>query len=376
MRAYTRHAAFAIFLLLALTPVVLFGINGPWLADSAGPALRPSTPFPHKLVAGTFRSIGQWFSDRAGMRYPLILIGNVWQFVLWQRPANDNVRVGNLPWLFWSDYEGSPAAWLQDVRGRLRLRDAEILQLDRRLSDAKAYLAACNTRFFVFIAPNKQSIYPDELLGTGTSVETRLDNLLARLSPAARETIIDPRPELRAQKWHGRLPVYLKTDTHWNTIGSFIGYQTIVRTLARVNAIDHADFAILDRYDIVSAGFARGDLAARIQLWSWLYGDEERVELLPKDGTIPAVDRTHDPILRNPAGRGRLLFLGDSFSPPLAYFLARHFQEVDFLLHSVYLDPARLAQEHFDVVLIEVVERNLHGLQFVLPRNFEHACVS
>jgi hypothetical protein len=91
---------------------------------------------------------------------------------------------------------------------------------------------------------------------------------------------------------------------------------------------------------------------------------------------VPAVSSTlladRGQMLTNPQGTGRLLLEGDSFAPPLADFLARHFATV------LVPETGRFAGEVVtryrpDVVLLEVAERNLNRLARE-PRQLDRVC--
>ena len=114
------------------------------------------------------------------------------------------------------------------------------------------------------VAPNKQSIYPEELRKNGTYLTSRLDDFLARLTPEARSMFIDPRPELRAAKPRHDVPVYHPTDSHWNDLGAFIAYQKIVEVLAKADLIDRPELATLDGVEIHAEASAGGDVATRL----------------------------------------------------------------------------------------------------------------
>ena len=78
-----RFLPVIVFLALAVTPAFLIGVNGPWLG-AAMPEMRPLRAFPPNLAPNTFRRIGDWFSDRLGLRYPFLKLGIEVTSRLWQ----------------------------------------------------------------------------------------------------------------------------------------------------------------------------------------------------------------------------------------------------------------------------------------------------
>jgi len=371
-----RHPAILIFLALSLAPALLLGINGPWYGGGAGPYLRPALPFPERVTPETFRRISVWFNDRLGMRYPLIVLDSHWRLRVWQLRFRGDVLFGHSSWLFFNDSPPLPAARLADVRGTLRMDKDAVATLERNLSSAKERFGICGKVAFVAIAPNKQSIYPEELRNHATYLRGRLDDLLARLTVDARSIIIDPRPELRAAKSRYGVPLYRPTDSHWNDLGAFIAYQKIVAVLARVDAIDRPELATLDGVEIDAEPVTGGDVAARLLYLPWNFPDQNIV--LRGGASIPLSVHTEPDhvVLTNPQGHRKLLILADSFAPPLASLLARHFREVEMLFRPTWpaaFDGDVIALRNADAVLFEIAERSLPDL-LQPPMNLERMC--
>jgi hypothetical protein len=378
-RRITRPAAVVVFFALVLVPVVLFGVTDPW-ADGTPRAAAAPKPFPQVLSASTFRRIAEWFNDRAGLRFPLLRLGLDWSMTVWQPRVRGSVILGSGSWLFWSDDETRHTAVMADARGRLRLEESATRAIDTQLPAVRASYAACGRQAFVVVAPNKQSIYPEEL-GVGFSgyAPSRLDGLLENLSPPARSMMIDLRPALRAEKSNHPAPLYYRTDTHWNALGIFYSYRSVVEALARAGAIDRPELASLANYDLAILPYAGGDMAQRVLNAPWRFPDSD-VVLTPK-ARLATASRAIGPdriTFANPAGKGRLLMIGDSFAPLMAPFLARHFAEVT-VLERVYwplaFDGAMTAALRADVTLLETVERALPDLA-AAPRNLDRACAA
>jgi hypothetical protein len=360
-----RHPAILIFLALSLAPALLFGINGPWYGGGTGPFLRPAMAFPERLTPETFRRLSIWFNDRLGMRYPLVVLDSHWRLRIWQLRFRGDVLFGHNSWLFFNDSPPLPAARLTDVRGALRMDKDAAATLEDNLTSAQKRFVTCRKGAFVVIAPNKQSIYPEELRKDATYLTSRLDDLLARLSPDARAMVIDPRPELRAAKSRHGVPVYRPTDSHWNDLGAFIAYEKIVGVLAKANLVDRPGLATLEGIEIRAETSAGGDVATRLLYLPWNFPDQNIV--LRGGQQFPlSVATEHDRVvITNSEGRRKLLILADSFAPPLASLLARHFGEVEMLSRPTWpatFDGEVIAARNPDVVLFEIAERSVPDL--------------
>jgi alginate O-acetyltransferase complex protein AlgJ len=377
MRAIARRPAIIVFIAFALAPLVLLGVDGPWFGGGFNPNLRPPAEFPRSLTPHTFRRASQWLNDHLGMRFPLILLDSHWRVRVWRFRFRRDVLFGHDSWLFWNDGPPAPAVRMSDVRGQLRMAPGDVARLDRQMATARDAFAACGKSALVVIAPNKQSIYPEALRDGAAYARSRLDDVLDRLAPGTRAMFVDPRAELRAAKSRRAVPVYYRTDSHWNDLGAFIAYQKIVAALAQAGAIERAELATLDDFTMHTAPFAGGDVAVRVLFLPWNFADET-VELRPKKQEQSLEVRTErDRItVLNPAGKGRLTIFADSFGPPLATLLARHFREVELLSRPSWpalFDGEEIARRNADVTLIEIAERSLPEL-LQEPRHLERVC--
>jgi alginate O-acetyltransferase complex protein AlgJ len=267
---------------------------------------------------------------------------------------------------------------MADVRGRLRMPAQDIAKFDDHMAKVRAHLADCRIMPFVFIAPNKQSIYPEKLRKfSAPYLASRIDDALEKVGTSTRAMLIDPRADLRAAKPRYPVPLYTPSDTHWNQLGAFIAYQKIVAVLAQSKAVDRPELATLDRYEIESTPTGGGDIATRLLYAQGEYPDE-LVTLRPKtvSDAMPAVAEAAAQVISNSQGKGRLLMQGDSFSPWLAGLLARHFAEVHLFRTPDFpwtFDGKLLRDVKPDVALVEIVERNLN-LLVDPPSNLDLAC--
>jgi hypothetical protein len=375
MRAAIRHPAILLLLALSLVPAALLGINGPWFGGGSGPSLRPPAAFPQNLSPHTFRRISAWFNDRLGMRYPLMVLDSHWRLRVWQLRFRGDVLFGKWPWLFFNDNPPEPAARSTDLRGELRMAQADIATLDRQMAAVQTQLGPCGKIALLVVVPNKQSIYPEQLRDGEDYRRSRLDDVIARLGQG-RSLFIDPRPELRADKSRHGVPLYYQTDSHWNDLGAFIAYQKIVSTLTKANAIERSDLASLDGVSVDTEPFAGGDVATRILYLPWNFADRRVV--LRGTAQIPLVvhSERNRLVIANARGKGKLVMMADSFGPPLAALLARHFSEVEMLSRPTWpatFDGALIAQRKADVAMIEIAERSLPEI-LQPPHDLARAC--
>ena len=242
--------------------------------------------------------------------------------------------VGKEGWLF---YSGDHA--MDAYRGTLPFSDRDValwIDLFQRRRDA---LRTQGALVLFVIAPDKQSIYP-EFLPTSAGPKASYTPL-DRLMQAASLPIVDLRRPLLEVKSRG-LPVFNRTDTHWNGHGVYAAYTAIAGRMSR----DFPDIHSVPESAIIhDSVYASGDLARIVGLNGfWM----ERMETSrPSQSPSPEAP-----------GR-KLLVFGDSFSPPLIPFLAQHFGTTVALPLTAF-DPVAIAAQHPDLVIIEMVERKLN----------------
>jgi len=313
MRKFTQPLACGMFWLLSLLPLALFTIDGPW---PWGGELRMQAraPFPSQITPHVFREFDRWFVSRVGLRRYLIFAGATFHVGFLQRPTDRRVVIGRDGWLFYTDDDHRPAT-LADFRGALRFTDFELRAIERNLLAMRDALGACGVVGLVVVAPNKESIYGEYLNNSGVRPTTRLDDMLSRLDSPARAMILDLRVPLRAAKAAAPdLPLYFKTDSHWNDLGAFYAYRAIIMALAHSMPVGDSALASLGQYEIEVKPFDDGDLAINMLSSPGRFKDVQ-VLLRGKPGNTVALVKLG----------GQILLVGDSFSARLSRFVAQNF---------------------------------------------------
>ncbi len=255
---------------------------------------------------------------------------------------------------------------IDDYRATQPLTNPELQQIADNLMATRDRLANQGIDFVVMVAPNKATVYgeymPDIYNVVGS--QTRLDQIQQYLRTHTDIEIVDPRQDLLAAKSDSRL--YEKTGTHWNDYGAFIAYQTLMRQAH--SFIPSLAIPSLSDYSITTRVAGGADLAIMLSLQNDL---QEQQILFTSKNTRQAVSSTFDfpePNL-NPemhviakeipgSTAPRLLMFRDSFSNALIPFISEQFSR------SVYVWSYDIPQyiidaEHPDIIIMEIVERNL-----------------
>ena len=361
-RTFARRLTVIVYLAIVVLPVVLLGFDGPWLGKGVFPA-RQRAEFPVRMGPWAFQQIDKWFADRLGLRYPLIYLGTEFHLDAYGRPLDRHIFFGRDNWMFWTEDADRVPSTMVDSRGMLHFTPAEIKRIEAELLSLRNQFAACKIPFAVVIAPNKQSIYR-EFVMDGDGSPSRLDRLLAALSPAARAVIVDTRETIRpAKAAHAPVKLYNKTETHWNELGGFYAYVAIMDALQRAMPIAHPELTSIAQYNVSVRSYAGGDMASFVLFSPWRFPDED-VSLQRKTGPrlIPEQQiNSNSFIARNPDGGGKLLLIGDSFTHGPVRYLQQHFAEIHRVINTT-IDGDLVARHKPDAVLRLLVERNLEQL--------------
>jgi hypothetical protein len=192
----------------------------------------------------------------------------------------------------------------------LLLRENQAVDTADFLARLHASLAARGIRFIVGIPPNTSTIYPDHVPrwarneGRRTEYDALLEALRARGVPA-----VDLRPPLRAAR--ATHDVYYHHDTHWNSRGALIGFNTMAA------AAGHADWRFdPDTVLAPPVRLAGGDLANMLGITNDVAETTQFPTLPhPREATLEGPPfRTFRATLNGTDAQPRLLIIGDSFT--------------------------------------------------------------
>ncbi|QDM17979.1 alginate O-acetyltransferase AlgX-related protein [Tardiphaga sp. vice278] len=361
----------ATFFAILLIPITLFGIDFGRSDFALG-------DFPSSLSRKSPRDFENWFTTRLGLRSLATSIGARLNFDILRRTTSPLVVFGKGDWIFTADSGdmSGPPPRVADVRGILRADEKTISGMSENFAQNKTVMAQCGGAFLALVAPNKQSVYGDYLTNAGWPTDTRLTSLLAKLSPEARAVVQSPRDDmLKFRSERPDLLLYHKTGSHWNDLGAWVAYKGIVDKLAKEGAIYAPDRAGLENFNINSSVIDGENMDLVIRYAKKLFTDVE-VRLISKAnpplvgqvGTEPLIppgfDRTE---YTNPNGKGRLLYMGDSFGARLVPLLARHFESAVYMDYPFVL-TSLVAKYRPTVVILESIERNVEKMGVTTSR--------
>lgn len=322
----------------------------------------PTFRFPH--VQTYIAEYNKYYKENFGWRNVLFHQYSHFKFsVLGISPLPDKVVIGKNGWFFPGN---SVDRILDQHRGLTTISTDTLASITRRLSQFQHQFEAMGIKFYVLIAPDSYSIYPENLPDHLSIIPhvSNFDYLKTYVSQHSTVRIIDVRPAFIAAKAGHRL--YFKTDTHWNDYGALVASQTLVNSIRQ----DFPKLPVASSSDFTArtAKGNEGDLVMMLSLNDDVI-DSNSYQIKPTRFITHNTQTVNDIHHTIPSHRfvstskqlPKLLLIGDSFSVALNYSLPNYFRE-SYLVRDHTCDMALVKREQPDIVVFEIVERNLGKL--------------
>ena len=316
---------------------------------------------PGKMIEG----FENYFTDNFGFRNELILFNRALRYYALGTSANEQVLIGKDGWLIFNLHGD-----LNETRN-INLFTPEQLKIWGDVIQARSDYAKKNgAMYLLVIAPDPKTIFPEILPDwvPRPDARSRMGQLFDYLAANTDVQFLDLRPAIES---HRSEPIYFRTDTHWNRLGSYYGYRAIIEKLAQIcpQWADVFKPADLKNFKIESRSYS-GDLSTMMGLPGLI--SEQTVDLVPQQvweaNTRPGRINEHDFSTSNPQrpNAPRLLIFRDSYATAFQAFLAEHFSFARFRWFYGF-QRKLVKKDKPDIVIQFFVERVLAG---ELPRPF------
>jgi len=340
------------FVTLITLPLALMAITGV-VQESA--EKRQLAPFPSLGEADFSQHFDDWFSDHFGLRDTLVASYSRIKVFGMGVSTRKGVSVGKDDWL----YYGANAMYA--TLGTIILPEAHMVAWRDYLEGVHDWLAERGVAYLFIITPSKQAIYPEHLPKGQTPVgpSTR-QQMVDYLKTHSNLPFVDVTPRLLQKKSDGLL--FLKSDSHWNALGAYYGYQAIMEKLSvpfpALAPRPLSDFTVT-RHTVKG-----GDLSQLFNLSS-AYTDT-RVDLEPNTprcatkkpfqlpGKAPWATHRQSTLTTCPSAPPiSLLMLRDSFSNDMMPLLSEHFRRAIYLKQANAQHPLAHSPILLDAILRE-----------------------
>ena len=373
IRSAINLAICAVFLILLCLPIV-FQVSGIRFNFSTienrkkteFPVLITTNGIPLRNAALFIDQFNSYYSDNFAIREIMIqLYTNFKINLLHTNPFPEKVVFGNEGWIFlgdsWSDA-------ITETKGIKNFSDQELDEITKNVTESQKYFDLKRITFFLAIAPEKSTVYGEKLPIQQSARQTKLEQVKKRLSAIGCK-LIDLKDDLNKNQ---NFPLYYKTDSHWNEIGAYYGYVSLMNTI--VTSFPMLEILKLQDFSIDTNNHYSGDLANMLSLKIM----ECRFVLTPvfkrESNRLPGKLKIPESYTRNPKlyerrfgnkiGNLKVLVFHDSFFMTLYKFIPESFRET-VLIWSVW-EKDIIEQEKPDIVVYELVERDIDALLYPL----------
>ncbi|CAF1494332.1 unnamed protein product [Adineta ricciae] len=292
-----------------------------------------------------------FYNDHFGFRIRLVAMYAILNVKIFGISGVFHVIIGRNNWLFVTDYYPTDPRTLSGWQGFYPYSFDQLMIIQQNLEAENMWFIKRNITFLILPAPDKNSIYPEYLPWRFHTVvgPSRQAQIFEHIKLHSNISMIDVRQALITAKKAHKFDLYFRSDSHWNSIGSFFVYEEIMKRLLPVNPqfVPHR----LEDFFLDRALKRRGDLADMANL---------KVSHVLEHQFVPKQNVTE--YNNKGAKKGKILFLGDSFTESaVKEYFRRHFEDVRHVRveKSAYskLDKKIVLQYHPDVVIYESVER-------------------
>lgn len=315
----------------------------------------PKLPKNIRKVDDFFLEFEAYYNDNFGLRDDYLSANQYIKYELFEVTTSPNVTLGKDGWLFYNET-------LDDYKNRQRFSEEELEVWGEILGERRTWLKERDIDYYFVIAPNKNTIYP-ELMPDQIHIHNRkdkADQLVEYLQQNTDIQVVFPKNDLISSKETRNL--YYANDTHWNSYGAYIGYQSISNEIKKNNP-EIEPYIILD-YEIEQYDKTGGDLALMLGkiderrsiepalVWENNY-NAQLVEQIENE------DHTAFKLYHSTANAPSIMIYHDSFGEQIAPFFFNTYSQVALQPDSLGFSKVLIEEYKPDIFIQEVVERNL-----------------
>lgn len=357
MNNIKTHTALIIFLILTAGVWIIWPAADKFLdtGNYENRTLREFPDFNPEQMESYLSEVEQWLDDRAPFRNQLIRMNGMLDYYLFDTSPNSNVIKGKDGWLFYNNKaDGDPIA---SYKGEDLLTEDELASIAKTLCISRDNLASEGCDFIIYIAPNKERIYADELpdyYGDPADEHAALQ-IYSYLKTHTDIKIVYPLTEMiDASQLYTDEYVYHKTDTHWNEMGAYTGMLSLLETVGIT-----MPFIESDGMTIVAQKDTPGDLANMLNLGKSIDGGMTyRANGYLTHGIVNEKwDFYNEIIYHTDNGDPRRVFVWrDSFGSAMSDIIGSQFSYT-YLRNAGSYDNSQVKENKPDIFVLETVER-------------------
>ena len=312
--------------------------------------LSEKPKFSIQNIGDYFSEYTTYYEDNMPFKDFFVRVNAVFHYKSLNMSSEKAVILGKDGWLFYDSKFKEGSDTLEDYINSSGVCLEELENCKNVLIDIEAACKKEDIPFVFMITPNKMSIYGEQFMPDiyeRKNLMTRVDILVDYLKENTDLNIVYPKAELL--EYRDNVNLYYKLDTHWNSLGSYIGYRELYE------AIFYEELPTIEEIVYSSNEIYSGDLSIMLnydEMKDIRYDVEYR-----KNISVEQNGEYNNCYYNSNNGEGtKLLMFRDSFTTAMEPYIARDFSEAHLVWTSV-IDEELIVEEQPDVVVYEVAER-------------------
>ena len=302
------------------------------------------------------KQFGDYYEENYGLRSQITFLQAQIKLTIFNSSSNpDQVVIGKNGWLFYTSK--SDLAYGSYSKSNL-LTQKELFEYKKLHEKRKKELSLKNIQYLIAVCPDKSTIYSEYL---PFQMKIQIEDTLSKIDQLVNYLIhqkstirlIDVRKELLANK---QRQLYLKHDTHWNSLGAFYAYRAFLK---KTTDVLHENPYSLADFDYSKGNLKGGDLLNMLGLCDKSNLSDQIPILTFKKKTSISDDKKYEGSYgkhnKYAPSKLKVLFFRDSYGQALIQYFSLHFKDSYF--YWTDYDQKIVDQIKPDVVVVIKTER-------------------
>ncbi|MCQ2518990.1 MAG: hypothetical protein MJ107_00520 [Lachnospiraceae bacterium] len=309
-------------------------------------------------IEGYPSSFENYWNDNIPFRNQMIRLNNSIDYYMFKTASNNKVEIGKNGWLFYSNEEDYNP--IKQSLGMWNVDDSFLEMTADALINSERVLNSLGIEFVIFLAPNKATIYKEQLPDCYEVVNevTSIDQFVKYMRENTDLRIVYPKEALLEFKEENPdVDLYYKKDGHWNHAGGYIAARELAKELG-------IDMPRLQDIDFKEASATNADLAGMINVNDLHDNKDYLISGYTKTETVTDIWDFNTYYKFHSLGDvdpRRLVVRRDSFSTAVSEFIGSQFRYTNMIYKRIF-STTGFMEEKPDVYVYESVERYFRDL--------------
>ncbi len=334
-------------MLLCITPFVLMPVaSTDEPVGNEQEVLMPQLVTDGKYNVEFLTQLGEYFESHFALRPFAISVDAFIQSSVFKTSNLDTVTMGDDGSMYYS-------STLDDYLGKDTMNERQIFAVTHNLKIIQDYAEAAGSRFLFTVAPNKNSLYEDDMpyyYSLKVSEERNIDILSKELEKNGINycDLFESFNECDEE-------LYFKTDSHWNNKGACLAYNSMLTQLGK----SHDDYSTLN---LTREKTHNGDLSKMLYPAFKMPEYDYKYNLESNYTYVTDTKSVEDALIKtsNNNASGSLYMYRDSFGNALIPFMSSAYKDAFYTKAFPISFSQDIETEKPDTVIVEIVERNLN----------------